>query len=217
MHFDTDGAQHFPGAFSDGDLIALASVLIGLAPRGVPGIRLKPGQMQRSLIAAADAIATSILGVQARPVAAKFFDKSSERNWSLGWHQDRTIAVRDQRNVPGFSAWTIKSGIHHCEPAFDVLARMLTLRIHLDSTGLDNAPLLVAPGSHRCRGGEDETALAVTRFGTATCLAEPGDVWAYALPILHASDRSERPARRRVLQISYSAGELPGGIQWLGV
>ena len=35
--------------------------------------------------------------------------------------------------------------------------------------------------------------------------------------ILHASNAAETPRRRRVLQIDYSADDLPGGLQWLGV
>lgn len=30
-------------------------------------------------------------------------------------------------------------------------------------------------------------------------------------------DPSREPARRRVLQLNYSADELPGGLEWLGV
>ena len=50
-----------------------------------------------------------------------------------------------------------------------------------------------------------------------TCVAEAGDVWLYATPILHASEASHRPGHRRVLQVDYAAEELPGGLEWLGV
>jgi hypothetical protein len=48
-------------------------------------------------------------------------------------------------------------------------------------------------------------------------LAEAGDVWAYSTPILHASERATEPTHRRVLQVDYAVGELPGGLAWLGV
>ena len=166
----------------------------------------------------ASAIATAILGDGARPVRATLFDKDRHRNWALGWHQDRTIAVRERSDAAGFEQWTMKQGIHHVVPPFAYLARMLTLRIHIDPAGPENAPLLVAPGSHRlgrhCRG---DIRAAVDRCGRTTCPAKRGDVWLYATPILHASDRALRPGRRRVLQILYSADTLPGGLEWLGI
>ena len=102
-------------------------------------------------------------------------------------------------------------------PPFALLERMLTLRIHLDPAGPDNAPLLIVPGSHRLGvlAGRDIPAIAA-RGPQAACLAERGDLWLYATPILHASARAARPERRRVLQLLYSADALPNGLQWLG-
>ena len=81
----------------------------------------------------------------------------------------------------------------------------------------DNAPLLIAPGSHRLgRIAETEIDAIVTSKGIVSCLATAGDVWLYATPILHASAMSAG-ARRRVLQVDYAANDLPGGLKWLGV
>lgn len=163
-------------------------------------------------------IAANYLGAAARPVRTLLFEKSGTSNWALGWHQDRTIAVAERCDVDGFGPWTIKAGMLHVEPPPAVQAPMITLRIHLDPVDASNAPLLVAPGSHRLgRIPQAEVAAVVQRCGTATCIAEAGDVWAYATPILHASDASIRPRHRRVLQIDYAADELPGGLRWLGI
>lgn len=92
------------------------------------------------------------------------------------------------------------------------------MRIHLDPVGPENAPLLVAPGSHRFgRVAETDIDAVVARCGIATCLAEAGDVWLYATPILHASNAASVPKRRRVLQVDYAAEALPGGLAWLGI
>ncbi len=48
------------------------------------------------------AIASHYIGHAAQPVHAITFDKTPGANWSLGWHQDRTIAVRDRRDADGF-------------------------------------------------------------------------------------------------------------------
>lgn len=95
---------------------------------------------------------------------------------------------------------------------------MVTLRIHLDPVPADNAPLMVAPGSHRLgRIAAPDIRAIVERCGTAACLAERGDVWSYATPILHASAASTGHARRRVLQVDYAIGALPAPLGWLGV
>jgi hypothetical protein len=213
MKLDRDGAQHFPAAFGPAEAAGLADLLS--LPQDRPGARLgaTPGLAAR--LAPAETIAAEHLGPRARAVGAKLFDKSPARNWALGWHQDRTIPVRERRDVAGFSQWTLKAGIAHCVPPFDILERTLTLRIHLDPVSESNAPLLIAPGSHRLGAiAEPDIAAAVARFGAFACLAEAGDVWAYATPILHASDRARVPARRRVLQLLYSSDILPGGLEW---
>jgi hypothetical protein len=211
-----DGAQCFPQAFSPVRVAALAGLLS--IPGHRPGVRLGDAPGLAALLGPADSIAASLLGPAARAVGAKLFDKSAARNWALGWHQDRTIPVRERLDVPGFGQWTVKSGIAHCVPPFEILERSLTLRVHLDPTGEANAPLLVAPGSHRLGlVAEADIPSAVDRCGVRACLAEAGDVWACSTPILHASDRARAPARRRVLQLLYSADELPGGLDWLGI
>jgi ectoine hydroxylase-related dioxygenase (phytanoyl-CoA dioxygenase family) len=95
---------------------------------------------------------------------------------------------------------------------------MVTLRIHLDDTPADNAPLLIVPGSHRLgRIPEDAIAATVARHRTVACLAGAGDVWCYATPILHASGTTQGHQRRRVLQVDYAATALPEPLVWLGI
>lgn len=187
-------------------------------PLGRPGVRLAGRPALTALLRAgplAELVAATLPG--ARPVRAVLFDKSATANWGLGWHQDRTIAVRRRHDLPGYGPWTRKAGILHVEPPFAVIERMRTIRIHLDPVPADNAPLLIAPGSHRCgRIAEPMIGAAVARHGIATCLAERGDVWLYATAILHASRPAGR-ARRRVLQVDYSADVLPGPLAWLGM
>ena len=164
------------------------------------------------------AAAAAVLGPAARPVRAILFDKTAAANWALPWHQDRTIAVQARIDTPGFGPWTRKGGLLHVEPPAALQAGMATLRLHLDPVPPGNAPLLVAPGSHRLgRIPETEVPEAVHRYGIATCLAGAGDIWLYATPILHASAAAVMPGRRRVLQVDYAAADLPGGLCWLGV
>jgi hypothetical protein len=163
-------------------------------------------------------IAADVLGHEARPVRAILFDKTPDSNWAVPWHQDRTIAVRERRDVAGFDPWTIKAGVPHVAPPFDILASLLTLRVHLDDCSDDNAPLLIARGTHRLgRVAVSEARAIALAHHPIACHARAGDVWVYAAPILHASDRARAPMHRRVLHVDYAAMALPGGLEWLGV
>lgn len=215
----THGAQRFRGAVTR-DLDALRSVLAGLPPDQA-GLRLRDIQgLGRYLesTGSAGALPASVLGDAIRPVRAILFDKTATANWSLAWHQDRTICVKRRVEVAGYGPWSVKAGMQHVAPPFELLSRMATVRVHLDDVPADNAPLLIAPGSHRFgRVAVDEIEAVVRQCGVKACLAEAGDVWLYSTPILHASEVAARPARRRVLQIDYADEDLPGALEWLGV
>jgi Phytanoyl-CoA dioxygenase (PhyH) len=161
------------------------------------------------------AVAMSLLGANAKPVRAILFDKSETNNWALAWHQDRTIAVRRHVAAAGFGFQSTKAGIPHVEPPFDLIERMITVRIHIDAVDESNAPLRIAPGSHLLgRIPEADIDAAVRKSRQTICLAKPGDIWVYRTAILHASDRASGNRRRRVLQVDYSADELPAGLEW---
>ncbi|SER60371.1 phytanoyl-CoA dioxygenase family protein [Sphingobium sp. YR768] len=214
------GAHHIPAALPETALATIEAAL-AILPTDRAGQRLASLPALADMLSASGAIGrhpAAHLGEAAKPVRAIFFDKSEAINWSLGWHQDRTIAVQQRIDTPGFGPWTLKSGIQHVAPPQSLLDRMLTLRIHLDPVDADNAPLLIAPGSHRHgRVPEGDVAALATACGTHACLAQRGDIWLYATPILHASDAAATPRHRRVLQLDYSADPLPGALQWLGI
>lgn len=150
----------------------------------------------------------------ARAVRAVWFDKTPQANWLVPWHQDRTIAVRERRDVLGFGPWSVKQGTCHVEPPFALLAAMLTLRLQIDDCPAGNAPLEVAIGSHRKRVAADTAAGLAEQFPRHLCLASAGDLWLYRTPILHRSARAVTPGRRRVLQVDYGDKVLPEGLQW---
>ncbi len=165
-------------------------------------------------------LAERALGAPALAVRAILFDKSPEANWTLGWHQDTKTAVRERRDVPGYGGWSEKEGATHYRPPERVLARMVSVRLHLDPNHAANGPLRVSPGTHRLGIlPEGEIAEAVARHGERTLLAEAGDAILMAPLALHASSRSTSTDRRRVLHIEYAAdrgqdGGLHGGLEW---
>ncbi|WP_316238324.1 phytanoyl-CoA dioxygenase family protein [Bradyrhizobium sp. SZCCHNR1015] len=218
--FADAGAVHLPASLDASALRGLVAALSGHAPAQA-GTRLHGVAALTPFLANDGPVgraAAAVLGDATRPVRAVYFDKTAQANWAVPWHQDRTIVVRDRIEVAGFGPWTIKGGLQHVAPPYEVLARMVTLRVHLDAVPDGNAPLLIAPGSHRLgRIPEADVPVVVARWGTAVCRAEPGDIWLYATPILHASEPSVQPGHRRVLQVDFTADELPGGLIWLGV
>ncbi|NML07392.1 phytanoyl-CoA dioxygenase family protein [Sphingomonas sp. G-3-2-10] len=214
MNLDEHGAAHLSGAAAP-FLEALETALAG-QPADQAGIRLYGVTGLAAILDSIGSRAAQLAG--RRPVRAILFDKSESTNWALGWHQDRTIAVRARAEMPGYGPWSIKAGLRHVEPPFALIERMLTIRIHLDSVDETNAPLLIAPGSHLMgRIPETEVEATIARCSTATCLADRGDIWLYATPILHASATATAPRHRRVLQVDYSADILPAPLEWLGI
>lgn len=210
----------FARALDEAACIRLEAALAAL-PTSMPGVRIGGDPQLKPFLETAGpigAIAATALGSEARPVRAILFDKTAERNWALGWHQDRTIVVKERIDADGFGPWTIKSGLIQVEPPFAILERMVSLRVHLDVVDGSNAPLRIVPGSHRLgRLPEVEIGRVVTTFGERLCLAERGDAWLYATPIVHASLAADPPQRRRVLQVDYSADAAPGPLAWRGV
>lgn len=149
LTFERGGAERTRAALSPQDLVGLEAMLAHLPARKaglrLVGIRgLRPLLDDNGIIGAV--AARTLKG--ARPVRALLFDKTQDMNWALGWHQDRTIAVTERIETPGYGPWTVKAGLLHVAPPFEVLAQMVTLRVHLDPVPAGNAPLRIVPGSH---------------------------------------------------------------------
>ncbi|BCI69528.1 hypothetical protein SUS17_146 [Sphingomonas sp. S17] len=212
---DERGCALWPSRLDDEERAELAALFVNW-PSGCPGQRIDSARagdlagVRRLRTATA-----ALLGEDMRLVRAILFDKQDGANWALGWHQDRTIEVAERCEAEGFGPWTVKQGRVHVAPLVSLLARMLTVRFHLDAVDIDNAPLMVAPGSHRLGLiAEARIADVIEQYGEAMCLAEAGSVWLYRTLILHGSARARPGRHRRVLQIDLSADDLPGGLRW---
>ena len=154
-----------------------------------------------------------VLGTDAGLVRGLFFDKPPERTWSLPWHKDMTLAVRDHAvTSAALSKPTLKAGVPHVEGSREVLDAMLTLRIHLDDVTEENGPLQVFPRSHhtgKTPAAPDESA--------TTILAQRGDVLAIRPLVTHRSISSApgTTQHRRVLHLEFSGQRtLPDSVEW---
>jgi hypothetical protein len=154
-----------------------------------------------------------ILGPEFVLVRALYFDKHPDRTWSLPWHKDMTIAVKDN-SIPSdsFSKPTRKLNVPHVEASTQILQNMLTLRFHLDAVTEDNGPLEVIPKSHqngKLASGSDQPIEKI--------LADAGDVLAMRPLLSHASGNSTEGTQlhRRILHFEFSGDAvLPDGYQW---
>ena len=149
------------------------------------------------------------------PVRAIYFDKSPEANWLVSWHQDLTLALAARVEHPGFGPWSLKDGVPHVQPPVEMLAQMLTVRLHLDAADETNGALRVLPGSHRLgRLSAERIQLLRGEGPEVLCAATVGDALLMRPLLLHASGRSTSPRHRRVLHLEYAAFPLPPALQW---
>lgn len=220
LDLERDGAALHAAALS-GDAIETLRVLADNVTSDRPGARLRHATGLHDLLAPSGAIgrvAHAALGDGVRPVRAVMFDKSETANWAVAWHQDRTVPVAERAEAAEFGPWSRKDGVWHVAPPIEVLDRMVTLRAHLDDCDADNAPLLIALGSHRLgKVAATAAALEASCLPQHVCLASAGDVWIFRTPILHASERAARARRRRVLQVDFAAFDLPAPLRWRGL
>jgi ectoine hydroxylase-related dioxygenase (phytanoyl-CoA dioxygenase family) len=159
------------------------------------------------------ALLAEVLGPECGLVRVLYFDKPPDQTWSLAWHRDQAIAVKDNQ-LPSttFTKPTRKAGVAHVNAPWSLLQNMLTLRLHLDDVTDENGPLRVLPGSHRSEG---DTAADID--SAETILARRGDVLAMRPLLSHASGKSVAGTtrHRRILHFEFAAQrELPDGYQW---
>ena len=148
-------------------------------------------------------------------VRALYFDKTSEANWSVAWHQDKTIAVKEKVNIPGFEPWSIKQGVIHVQPPVEIMENMITVRIHLDDADTENGALRVIPKSHMLGILTPSQIRDITANQEyVTCNVEAGDALIMSPLILHSSLKAKNPKHRRVIHLEYAFCELPECLSW---
>ena len=156
-----------------------------------------------------------ILGPTFLPVRGILFDKISDANWKVPWHQDVTIAVQERVDIEGFGPWSMKADVLHVQPPAYILEGMLSVGLHLDPCGEANGALRVIPGSHReGKIPEEKIASLHERSPERVCELGVGGILLMRPLLLHASSPSQIPEHRRVVHIDFAAVDLPSGMNW---
>jgi hypothetical protein len=210
-----DGFSMVPNVLTAGQITDLLGVLGPVSGAGHRGLLSVPAIATLGKSAAILDLIRPHLPQEPHPVRAIYFDKSAESNWLVPWHQDLTIALRAQMDVPGFGPWTMKADIPHVQPPVQCSQQMLTIRIHLDAADASNGALRVLPGTHAMgRLAADVIQTLREERQEICCAADAGDALLMRPLLLHASSRSTSQAHRRVLHLEYAGFSLPAGLHW---
>jgi ectoine hydroxylase-related dioxygenase (phytanoyl-CoA dioxygenase family) len=154
-------------------------------------------------------IASQWLGGAAIPFKATLFEKSTDANWLVSWHQDTALPLSRQHEAAGWGPWSTKSGVTYAHAPGRVLETIVALRVHLDDSTADNGTLRVLPESHFHGVLSDAQILHMSRRMTkAQCTVAAGGVIAMRPLLIHASSKVRADAKRRVLHLEYAASLL---------
>lgn len=154
-------------------------------------------------------LARAVLGPEAFPFRATFFDKSPASNWLVVWHQDTALPLRERIDTSGWGPWSVKDGIAYAHAPTSALSQVVALRVSLDDSTLENGPLRVLPGTHR-RGvmSDDDVHEVSAQAESVDCIVPKGGVLIMRPLLIHASSKSRSETPRRVLHVEYAASDL---------
>ncbi len=146
-------------------------------------------------------------------VKSIYFDKPPKANWTVNWHQDLTIAVKNKVNLVNFKHFLPKDDYFSVQPPDDYLLDMLTFRIHLDDCKKENGALRVVPQSHQKI--QDSRDLPPSFFeNEQVCEVKKGGLLLMKPLLWHSSRRVESKENRRVIHLEFSSLSLPADLLW---
>jgi ectoine hydroxylase-related dioxygenase (phytanoyl-CoA dioxygenase family) len=145
---------------------------------------------------------------------AIYFDKPSESNWFVGYHQDLSISIDKKTELDGYRNWTFKKGQFGVQPPVKILEDTVTIRIHLDRTNKDNGALKIIPKSH-LNGIQRIEKTDLKNESEIICEVEKGGVMLMKPLTFHASNRTTNEKQRRVIHLEFCNHELTEPLNWL--
>jgi len=145
---------------------------------------------------------------------AIYFDKPSESNWFVAYHQDLSISVDKKANLENYVNWTFKKGQNGVQPPIKILQDTITIRIHLDKTDKNNGALKVIPKSHS-KGIIRAESKDWDIDNEIICKVEKGGAMLMKPLTLHASNRTTNGKQRRVIHLEFNKHKLTEPLAWL--
>ena len=145
---------------------------------------------------------------------AIYFDKPSESNWFVAYHQDLSISVDQKTELENYINWTFKKGQYGVQPPTKILEDTITVRIHLDKTDKNNGALKVIPKSH-LNGIVRIDSKNWNAENEFVCEIEKGGAMLMKPLTLHASNRTTNGKKRRVIHLEFNKHNLTEPLTWL--
>ncbi len=145
---------------------------------------------------------------------AIYFDKPSESNWFVAYHQDLSISVDQKAELENYINWTFKKGQYGVQPPIEILEDTITIRIHLDKTDKNNGALKVIPKSH-LNGIVRVDSKNWNTENEFICEVEKGGIMLMKPLTLHASNRTTNGKKRRVIHLEFNKHNLTKPLNWL--
>ncbi len=145
---------------------------------------------------------------------AIYFDKPSESNWFVAYHQDLSISVDQKAELGNYTNWTFKKGRYGVQPPIEILEDTITIRIHLDKTDSNNGALKVIPKSH-LKGIVRADSKDWNLENEFICEVEKGGAMLMKPLTLHASNRTINGKKRRVIHLEFNKHNLTKPLVWL--
>jgi ectoine hydroxylase-related dioxygenase (phytanoyl-CoA dioxygenase family) len=157
----------------------------------------------------------AVMGAKAFAYKATLFDKSTDANWLVAWHQDISIPVASRCELPMWNGWSVKDQVNYVQPPSEVLSSLVALRIHLDECNISSGPLRVLKASHKLgRVPHEQCAALAASHAEQVVTGVMGGALLMRPLVIHASSKAIAAERRRVLHLEFAAAELPDGLCW---
>ena len=212
---DDVGFGEIPGVLPAGQCLDVASAVGETGRAGSRNLLDLPCCQELATILRRHAAIGPLLPPGAVAVQCTLFDKSADRNWLVGLHQDLSIPVQERVAHPECAGWSEKEGVLYVQPSISVLESLVAVRLHLHDSGPESGPLRVVPRSHRHgRLSADEAKALRQQHGEVHCLADRGGVVVMRPLLLHLSSKARAQSRRRVLHFLFGPSELTCGLRW---
>jgi ectoine hydroxylase-related dioxygenase (phytanoyl-CoA dioxygenase family) len=216
---DERGFAVIPGIF-EADRVALLAENLATANlrRSRAGVRHALGNAAVLSLANDSRLATiarSILGASACPFRATLFEKTTDANWLVVWHQDTALPLRHQKETPGWGPWSVKEDVIYAHAPASALSQVLALRVHLDDSTSQNGPLRVLPATHMLGVLSDDAIHQLAQdIAPVECCVPRGGIVAMKPLVVHSSSKSQSECARRVLHIEYAGNTaIAGGLE----
>src|SRR5262245_289168 len=208
-----DGFATVPGVFDGAELDGFARDLAGASLQrsraGARHLLAVPAVAALARDPRLISVAGEVLGSEPVPFGATLFDKSSEANWLVVWHQDTALPLLERGNVAGWGPWSTKGGITYAHAPASALSQVVALRVHLDASTDDNGPLRVLPGTQELGVLSDsQIHAAAQRIEPVTCAVGRGGLLIMRPLLVHSSSKVVSAAPRRVLHFEYAVSRV---------